>query len=102
VRRFLMFGALAAGTIGMQGCMGGHGGGGGSFLALVIIGLLVVIVIKLFRESEATSDSLISIEGQLRRLNSKIDELTGESTKPAPAKKKAAKKTASKKTTSDS
>jgi putative copper export protein len=43
-------------------------------LFLIVIPLLIVLV-KLFRESEATSDSLISLEGQLRRLNNKIDDL---------------------------
>lgn len=43
-------------------------------LLLIVVPLLVILV-KLFRESEATSDSLISLEGQLRRLNNKIDDL---------------------------
>lgn len=43
-------------------------------LFLIVVPLLVVLI-KLFRESEATSDSLISLEGQLRRLNNKIDDL---------------------------
>lgn len=43
-------------------------------LFLIVVPLLVILV-KLFRESEATSDSLISLEGQLRRLNNKIDDL---------------------------
>ena len=75
-------------VIGVAGLMVGCGGeaeavqkvatawGTGWFahLFLIVVPLLVILV-KLFRESEATSDSLISLEGQLRRLNNKIDDL---------------------------
>jgi len=52
------------------------GGGPGWFFILIFVVVPVfVVLVKLFRESEATSDSLISLEGQLRRLNNKIDDL---------------------------
>ena len=50
-------------------------GPGYFFIILFVVVPLFVILVKLFRESEATSDSLISLEGQLRRLNNKIDDL---------------------------
>ncbi len=52
----------------------GSGPGWLGTLVLIIIPIFVILV-KLFRESEATSDSLISLEGQLRRLNNKIDDM---------------------------
>jgi len=52
------------------------GGGPGYFFLLIFVVIpVIVVLVKLFRESEATSDSLISLEGQLRRLNNKIDDL---------------------------
>jgi len=51
------------------------GGPGYLFMLIFIVVPVVVVLVKLFRESEATSDSLISLEGQLRRLNNKIDDL---------------------------
>jgi|GEM_PF-3484970 len=50
-------------------------GPGYFFTLLFIVIPVIIILVKLFRESEATSDSLISLEGQLRRLNNKIDDL---------------------------
>jgi len=53
----------------------GSSGPGYIFTILLVVIPVFVILVKLFRESEATSDSLISLEGQLRRLNNKIDDL---------------------------
>ncbi len=77
-------------TMLMMGCGGGKpeavqeaaktvvakaGGPGYLFMLIFVVIPVVVILVKLFRESEATSDSLISLEGQLRRLNNKIDDM---------------------------
>lgn len=71
----------------MIGCGGGDkvpgavkphtcsGGAGHWFILIFVVIPVIVGLVKLFRESEATSDSLISIEGQLRRLNNKLDDL---------------------------
>ena len=52
-----------------------RGGPGYFFMLIFVVVPVIVVLVKLFRESEATSDSLISLEGQLRRLNNKIDDL---------------------------
>ena len=52
-----------------------RGGPGYFFMLIFIVVPVIVVLVKLFRESEATSDSLISLEGQLRRLNNKIDDI---------------------------
>jgi len=81
----LISGLFLAGIAVMAGCGGGGAAGaakvvgssgpGYIFTILLVVIPVFVILVKLFRESEATSDSLISLEGQLRRLNNKIDDL---------------------------
>ncbi len=86
--RKLQLGLFAAVTALLAGCGGGgaaeaaeaakvvsSSGPGYIFTILLVVIPIFVILVKLFRESEATSDSLISLEGQLRRLNNKIDDL---------------------------
>lgn len=63
-------GEVAKNAVESQGCSPGY-----FFMLLLIVVPIFVVLVKLFRESEATSDSLISLEGQLRRLNNKIDDL---------------------------
>ena len=97
MKRLILYGVATSAVLGTAGC--GRIGAGGWFLFLVLGGLLVVLLIKVFRESEATSDSLISIEGQLRRLNNRLEELTGTPGGDTPSKKPAKTKTGAKKRT---
>lgn len=84
MKKYFVFLSAALPLMLMAACGGGdkvagkcdHGGSPGFWFMLILVVVpLFIGLIKLFRESEATSDSLISIEGQLRRLNNKLDDL---------------------------
>jgi len=58
----------------LSGCAGGDGAGYWFHIIFVLIPLIIIGAL-LWRYSESTSESLFIIEGQLRRLSNRIEEL---------------------------
>ncbi len=56
-------------------CAGGEDGPGYLFHIIFIVVPLIAIGILLLRRTESTNDSLYIVEGQLKRLSSKLDVL---------------------------
>ncbi len=81
---------LVASTLMLGGCAGGGGGAGYWFHILFVIIPMVAIGVYLLKRTEAMNDSLYILEGQLKRLSSKIDsieEKVAKNQKPEPKKR---------------
>jgi hypothetical protein len=87
--------AIAIIFIGLNitGCAGGGSGPGYLFQLIFIVAPLVGLGILLLKRSESANDSLYILEGQIKRLSSKIDSIeeklannTPQTTKKTPKK----------------
>ena len=69
--------AIAVIFIGLNitGCAGGGSGPGYLFQLIFIVAPLVALGILLLKRSESANDSLYILEGQIKRLSSKIDSI---------------------------
>ena len=77
----------------MTGCAGGGSGPGYLFQIIFIVAPLVGLGLLLLKRSESANDSLYILEGQIKRLSSKIDSIEE---KLADSKTKTTKRTTKK------
>ena len=87
-KNLTIFGLIASAAL-LSGCSGGGSGPGYLFQIIFIVIPLVGLGLLLLKRSESTNDSLYILEGQLKRLSSKLDnleqkvaDLSGKGTKP--------------------
>jgi hypothetical protein len=67
--------AIISVILALNSCAGEQYGAGYWFHFLFIIIPLIVIGLILFKRSEAISDSLFTIEGQIKKLSTRLDNL---------------------------
>ena len=72
---FINRAALISVALVFNGCAGEPHGAGYWFHFIFILIPLIVIGLILFKRTEAISDSLFTIEGQIKKLSSKLDNL---------------------------
>ena len=70
--------------INITGCSGGGSGPGYLFQLIFIVAPLVGLGVLLLKRSESANDSLYILEGQIKRLSSKIDSIEEKLSNSAP------------------
>ena len=89
MNRTLLVIGLIISTAALSGCSGGGSGPGYLFQIIFIVIPVIGLGLLLLKRSESTNDSLYILEGQLKRLSAKLDnleqkvaEITDKGTKP--------------------
>ncbi len=72
---FINRSALMSVVLALNGCASESHGAGYWFHFIFILIPLIVIGLILFKRTEAISDSLFTIEGQIKKLSAKLDSL---------------------------
>jgi hypothetical protein len=72
---FINRAALISVALAFNGCAGEPHGAGYWFHFMFVLIPLVVIGLILFKKTEAISDSLFTIEGQIKKLSTRLDNL---------------------------